>query len=73
MCACFMRIKNFHKMGYVIKPFLKPNNCQAICKIRDAFLKKEKIRKTKNKPTGVSKDRVTKHWVKSHQQYMLHS
>lgn len=59
-------------MGYVIKPFLKPNNCQAISKMRDAFLKRKK-RKTKNKPTGVSKDHVTKHWVKSHQQYMLPS
>lgn len=60
-------------MHFVIKPFLKPNNCQVISKIRDASLKNEKKRKTKNKPTGVSKDHVTKHWFKSHQQYMLHS
>lgn len=60
-------------MDLVIKPFLKPNNCQVISKIRGASFKKEKKWKTKNKPTGVSKDHVTKHWVKSHQPYMLHS
>lgn len=38
----FLKTGNFHKMDLVIKPFLKPNNCQVVSKIRDASLKKKK-------------------------------
>lgn len=49
MYAYFKTVENFPEMGNIIKPFLKPSSCQVIFELRDAFLKKEKKKKEKQK------------------------